>query len=248
MPPKDVKKYWKPGISIDILEAWAKINYTYPSDKDDILDQYLWFNSHIKDPNGSLLLFKHWHKAGLNQIRQLFDSSGFRSLASMNNQFGKVVNFLEYERIKKAIPKEWVRAIKRGVKMECQVTALEIVKDVKKCSNIVYNNMVQRMEISTIMRFKWEAWLDYEISDKMWASVYEDVRRLTLSTKLRFFPDRLVYGYLITNTRLVKCMKISDKCSFCNEKPEDYVHLFVNCSYVYKLWCALKKWLYYFCF
>ena len=74
------------------------------------------------------------------------------------------------------------------------------------------------------------------------------VRKLTLSTKLRYFQYRVQNRYLTTNTLLIKWGVVtSDKCYYCEVEKETIVHLLVKCKVVKSFWEKLQRWLDYIC-
>ena len=248
MSTQDVKKIVPRGICRDCIESWAEINYHVPVGTEEILSQVLWYNSHIKENNESLFI-KKWAELGMNYVKQIIKKDKFFTCEELWGKFGVRLNYIEYFRLQKAIPKEWMLVIKHGIEIKLHKTGNEIVKGVSKCSKLVYAELMSRRKDEVKSKYVWENKLGLEISDNKWKDLYKQIIKLTNSTKLRFFQYRIINNYLITNKRLCQWKIIaSDKCTFCKEETETVMHLLVGCKYVQALWSTLKRWLNYFCY
>ena len=246
---KDVTKMYKPSLLTDIICSWAKFNFFSPTSKQQILDQVIWLNSHIKE-NNKVLEMKKWIQKGIIYMSDIVVNNECMTCEQMIQKYGSIVNIIDYMRIKKAIPKEWFRIIKLNIEIETEKSGSQRVGNEKKCSKIVYESLVCKIKRDNLeARLKWEERLLYEIPTKKWLNLYKETKKLTLCTKLRFFQYRLMNNYLITNCRMSKWSKnVSPLCTFCQKEDETVIHLLCLCPMVKKLWEALKRWLYYFCF
>ena len=56
------KGFWK-----SVVQAWSIYNYFEPQTLDEVLDQYVWFNSHIK-VQGKLFCVKSYAQNGIGMI------------------------------------------------------------------------------------------------------------------------------------------------------------------------------------
>ena len=56
----------------DINIAWAKYNFHYVNNRQDILNQILWYNSHI-ECRGSVFLHAFLKSSRINAIRDIVD-------------------------------------------------------------------------------------------------------------------------------------------------------------------------------
>ena len=62
-----------------------------------------------------------------------------------------------------------------------------------------------------------------------WKDIYTLPRRVTINTNLRIFQYKLLHNILYLNKMLYKFgKKVSPLCSFCMEKPESAIHLFIH--------------------
>ena len=141
LAPRDVKVLCHDSFVRDMLLAWSAINHHRPTSANQIKNQIIWFNSFIKAKDGKPLFFKNWYNKGIIYLEQLLDRFGnYKSLAELQ-QYVKEINFLELHRLHKAIPKEWLRAIKNEVKTEIEFPAKSIVKNNTRCTKIVYDTL-----------------------------------------------------------------------------------------------------------
>ena len=246
--PKDIHKRLKDGLIKDILVAWATFNYYSVSSANQVKSQVHWFNSHIREDN-DIIFLPQWYRKGILTLGQIIQDSKLMTLDQIQRKFGKSINFIEYARVYKAIPKEWFSIIKHKISTEIDVAGTKILKDTIKCSKIIYEKLRDRDHVVSKGKLFWETELNMEFLSQDWQKLYLDVMKLTSSTKLRFFQFRIINKYLPTNVLVSKWDRtVSSLCSFCSQADETLLHLFVECSHVIKIWSMLKKWLYHFCF
>lgn len=103
---KDVRLLMKDSLFKDICAEWAQMNFSSPSSANDILQQFLWFNSHIKS-NKSWMFHENLYNVGVRKVIDLFnlDTGSFMSFDEFIEMFPSVqINFLEYYKIVAAIP------------------------------------------------------------------------------------------------------------------------------------------------
>lgn len=90
---------------------------------------------------------------------------------------------------------------------------------------------------------KWEQILNKRFDEKVFSRLFIKCRQVTQSTKLRYFQYRILIHALTTNVKVAKWdPNVSPMCTHCNIAEETYLHLFVDCQEVKKLWRALVKW------
>ena len=246
---KDVKKLIKEGIVMDVLSAWSKINFRHPTSASDVKSQVLWFNSNIKI-NSEMLCYKNWIRAGIVRFEQLITEQGiYKTMEEIQVEFGKCVNFIEYYNVRNSIPKEWMLTVKKQVEVDVKKPATQIVKDITKCTGIVYTFLRDKWQDDGKNRNKWERVLNIEIRDKTWEEMYNTTCKLTLVTKLRIFQFKICHRYLTTNETMARWDKnIDGNCALCKKELESVIHLMWECPDVQKLWKALTRWFDRYCY
>ena len=231
------------------MKAWADYNFHTPKDCSDILNQNIWFNSHITI-NNQLLFYINWFRAGIQQVSDLFNSDGeFLSLNIIGEKYKIKVDFLNWHAIKKAIPENWVSTIKLEKGKREQVInnkRLEELKDSIKGSKLIYSKLMvfeYLIPIETFSKWANELDLDY-LDEKYWLEACQNIRINTVSTSHRTFQIRYYNRILATNEKLCKMGIIeNNKCNFCDEEIESLVHMFWNCKIIKIFWTKILAWI-----
>ena len=74
-----------------------------------------------------------------------------------------------------------------------------------------------------------------------WENVYKLPFLVTIESKLRAFQFKINHNIYYTNEKLEKIKIVgSNRCTFCDDRVEDLVHLFIRCRYVNNLWEGLE--------
>ena len=77
-----------------------------------------------------------------------------------------------------------------------------------------------------------------------WKVAYQTSFQCTKSSKLITFNFKLLHRRLPTNCFLKKVgLRDDDKCSFCNKKTENLIHLFWRCEKAKNFWDSLFEWM-----
>ncbi len=106
-----------------------------------------------------------------------------------------------------------------------------------------YSNSIENPHIVPTLSVKWENLLQIAIDDETISKVLENIKVITLSTKLRSFLYRLIHLAIPTNTKLYEWKIVdSELCTFCNTEPETYVHLFWECQVAKQIWNQIEMW------
>ena len=247
MTQKDIKSRYPKSLWREIALSWLYFMYNSPKTTQGVKKQVIWFNSHIKDKN-KVMFIDEWYRAGILCVSDLIhDDNTFKTCQEMINDFGIVVNVIDYYRVMAAIPKEWKTLLKHTIN-EGSKSLVEEIADMYRISNVLYKHRILAMEKHTKERFLWEQELLCEISDRQWEDNFQNVCKMTKSTKLRFFHYRIVNRYLTTNCQVARWnTNVSSLCTFCNNEEETILHMLYLCPKVKKIWSALQRWLNYFC-
>lgn len=113
-----------------------------------------------------------------------------------------------------------------------------------KITKIIYNHMRGKSALdNSILRILWNNDLKLTLQQKQFEKIFIMYKKITTSTKLRYFQYRILVRALVLNIHVSKWNKeVSQLCSFCDEYNETTIHLFVECTHVKKIWRAMKKW------
>ena len=249
--PKEIKNYTKhESIVQSMIYAWCVVTFNSPQNKEDVLKQSMWYNTHIKVMNKVIVNQKLIEK-GIVNLSHIFNKATgtWFTYDDFCTKYGSnLINFLDYLTLTKNIPKTWKQLLKLTGNANDQSEIVKIMKSVK-VSKYVYDNMLTKSDVKFTARYKWECLLQIEITDKRWRNIITDVYTISNCTKLRWFQFRLLNHILTTNLQRSKWnTEISPKCVFCQKEDESIIHLFVTCEVVKKaIWLPLNKWLEYYC-
>ena len=246
--PSDSVRYAHTSIVKDLLKIWCVYTFCLPMNKDQVLAQAVWLNSHVKI-NMNPIFWKRYWEQGIVRIQDFFDDATqqWLSIKDFATKYGINVNFLDYLTITRNFPKDWLclMMIKGTGK---RVTAIEETINNPKVTKIVYESFIGRMNVLFKARYKWEQMLDIGILDCKWQKLLTDIYKITNCTKLHWFQYRQLNHLIYTNVFLARWSNVNSKCYYCKKEEETVLHLFVQCKYVQRtIWRPLMKWLYYFC-
>ena len=144
LSPHDTKlfenSFWQ-----STLEAWAELNYHDPQDYQDILNEILWWNSHIRVGNKPIMWSK-WVDKNIITLGDIMVNCQFKTAEELG------VNWMDLNSICSAIPQRWKNLLKDRVEGETYVDMFTKLKASKKCperricylstTNSVYKNTV----------------------------------------------------------------------------------------------------------
>lgn len=247
--PRHVKEIFPQleGFWYHVVVAWAHYNFAMPEDLDDILNQFLWYNSLIRRENVPFVLPRAY-RAGILRVGHIVNCRGeFMSYDELINQFGGCITWLEYLQIQSAFHPEWLRLIRLGpINFQATLTKFQRLTQNNKWSGLVYDQLI---EVDGDMKVlskceRWSRYLEVDITYAHFRKSFENVLRTTLSTKLRDFQFRLLHCIIFLNDKLFQWKKVdSPLCTFCNKHKENYMHLFINCEKVKPIWQQLKTYI-----
>ena len=96
-------------------------------------------------------------------------------------------------------------------------------------------------------RGKWEQELGQTIVPNEFASLFQDIYKVTNVPKYRSFQYRLLNRAIVNNVLLHRWKILeSDCCTFCQKNAETYTHLFVMCEKTQIIWVHLERYMYIF--
>lgn len=243
-------KFPKHTIWNEIWVQWCLENYKdeiiYP---DEILNQNLWFNSHIRIQN-KVVCYKTWENKGIRWVNDLlFEENDmtlrFLTLEEFKDHYDLNPNALTYLGLKDAIPKDWKRRLwNHNGAIEDNIEDLKLADKLienKEKTRTMYKTILKRKsEKPTNALNKWMADIQNSTTQQEILNVHYKQRFTTRDNKLRSFN----YNFLQRNIpyeRRLHLMKIKEtpNCKDCN-MPETILHLYWTCPKSKRLWERLK--------
>ena len=214
--------FWKEVIKlcIDLQE----INNV----KEEFHREYIWFNNHINIKSEN---YTRWVKKGILTIGQLLNNNGrFLSLDEFNVKFGLRCNFLEFNGVIKAIPREWKTIIYNTNILELTEHEPSIcdVINAERPGKLLYNILIDRNSKKPIAFYSWNNMM--QIDEREFKELLLNYKISITDLKLCEFQYKLLHRIVPCNNWLTKVgIKNNVKCDHCDE-IEDIEHLFWDCS------------------
>ena len=241
-------KFWQ-----SVLVSWFKMSYNRPENREEILNQSLWYNSFIKCKS-KVLFYQGWQNAGVNYIKDIVDENGkFLPYQIFEQKYGTVTNYVEYYGVTSAIEQEWkskIRSRQRiaqvGEYCDLNRSRVEWVRNSNHITQDVYNKLRKTFaHFPSHLVDKWRAELNNgEIDNDFISNSLGKLYAASISTKIRQFQYRLINRIIVTNVHLYKWRKKENSlCELCQEEEESYKHLFADCKHVRPYWEKVCNWI-----
>ena len=156
------------------------------------------------------------------------------------------MNFLRFEAVIAAIPKQWFEIILNEGRNTNDLVPWYIkqIKADQKPGKRAYQQFRNTIATTNIKsEQKWQENLNIVTDESFWADIYTSTK-CTKETKLRNFQYKLLTRILPTNKLLYTCkLKETQLCSLCGLYTETLEHLFYDCKVTYSLLLQLTDWL-----
>ena len=139
-----INKFW-----IEVLESWCEYNFFHPEKCNDILNQSIWFNSHIRI-DGKIIFYKKWFNVGIKYIGHITKyENGKRAFLTAQECSDKYVKIdvLRYNGIIHALSKNWKISIKNRDGEFSQKFKLDKTLSGKNLSKKIYSDLLQDIYI-----------------------------------------------------------------------------------------------------
>ncbi len=240
----NITKNVKSSFWSDVLKHWSAMTYKEPAGTQEILKQRIWYNSFIRIENKPVF-WKKWLDAGIKCIEDLITENRFLTFEEFLQRYNIQTNFLQFHSIVRAIPRNWKGILNNVVNnnQTVKTSMFNVITTCDKPSQIAYKKIIGTITVSPDhLLEKWSNELHEDIDKEFMYNCFSKLYASTSMTKLRSFQFRLLHRIIGINTKLYKWgITDSDKCSFCNENEETFVHLFYNCNHVLPFWTKVKK-------
>ena len=241
----DVGTFIKDTFWKDVFEAW----FEYKDAHDDFTrmnTEILWCNSSVRIANQPIL----WEKAlrkGLIQIGQLFENGQVITKDEARNRYD--LSVLSYNALISAIPRKYKLYFKENranLKTDVNFTFANMMSKRKDLSKTVYRSLL-KVESMEALKQRWRKDTCETLETDGFMQYHREIYVITNVPKLRSFQYRMLHRAIITNVNLYRWGRRDDMlCTFCNQEPETYRHLFVMCTEIRNLWILAEEKMYKF--
>ena len=245
---KEIPTFYK-----NIHKHFMKYFKKQPENLNEILDESLWLNEHIKIKN-NYIYFKNWEEKNILKVRDLFNQFGkLMKHEDLTEKYKINTNFLHTLQIHDSLPVEWIRHIK-NTHTNLPSTNTEI--------NIKINDKVQELNMTSSKQFYWHIininkhhptcilkWSEiYNTLNKsynlQWKKIFNLSFYICRETKIQSFQYNIIHRTIACNRWLYNIKILdSDICIICNNnEPETIQHFFLLCNKVNHFWVSFNNW------
>ena len=239
--------FWK-----SVVQAWCIYNFSIPSNRTEIYNQQIWYNSFIlveKKP----IFYQYLYTKGITFLKDLVNDDGY--IMPVHDILAKYdldhSCIMALNSIVGAVPQQWKLMIENihqnpegslqySSNFQKAITSYSITK-------FIYHSLVKKRakSFSDKLIDKWADDLRPYITDRaLMSNCFGLIIKSTISPKHRAFQFKLLHRVLVTNKMLYDWKLIdSNLCSFCNQHTETIFHMLWECTPVQNLWTSLFQWL-----
>ena len=203
----DVSKLFKTGENFwaQVLHAWSNINYWSPTTVGEILQQLLWYNSHIRRENLPFY-WAPWYRAGIQTIRDLWNVEEHEpyTAAYLSQKHNIDVGWLQLNSVWAAIPQVWkaelyANATDHGIRPDM----CDTLGSMEGVTKRIYNMLIDNEGCINTYQKMWCA-KGLNIEENEYKILFTNNHLCTKISKYRSFQYKLLLGKIFPNAVLHK--------------------------------------------
>jgi len=238
--PKSISEFYRA-----VLQSWKDIQSDQIHSIDDIKEQYLWYNHHLRF-NANKRYMRDYIDKGLVKIQDILKTNGhFKDIHDLVLEYDiDRSSFLFYQSIINTIPTKWKAMLTGNIVANVNEDDIRPNRyDITRTScKQIYNDLVSKRKDTSKANVKYSAMFD--ITDDQWQVYYLMCVNLKITNKAKENQYKILHDYVATNKLLYKIKVLdSPRCNFCELYTQDTCHLFVECMDVKNFWFGLNEWL-----
>ena len=230
----------------NVLLTWCKYHYYEPQTQEEILEQIIWYNSHLRVNNKVLVPKNKWvPNSEIMYISDIVDDFG-RPLPyiEVKEKFATELSWLQYYNVISSIPPVWrAELVSANDFAEKPKITLERICGCAKPSQYIYNFLIENVYNESTDRYAAKWFERFGITTLTYDDYYKyhkNIVKITKVTKLRDFQYRLLLNKIFTNDLLYKWGKVeSPICEHCND-IQTPIHLLCLCDQSKNMWKYVK--------
>lgn len=240
----DVKHICKDGFWSDVVKTWSQLYPREPSNPTQIAAQTIWYNTHIKIA-GKVIFYPKAHEAGMFYLYNIWNKlqNTFFSFEQIQEIYGlNTLTYIQYFGILSAIPAHWIRELKntRNI-VETFQWPYETFEG--KMTSIVYDKIVSDKKALIKVNERWNLKLRTNTEYDTFLQSFENIYKLTSSTKIRNFQFRFLHRIVFCSNKLFRWKVVdSPRCTFCDNDIETLEHLYFYCVVTKRFWEMFQAW------
>jgi exonuclease III len=231
----------------EVMKIWCKENFYTPSNIDEIYNQPIWLNSHIK-VNGKVINWKKWKENRIYWIADILfeedNSLRFLKYEELCDNEESKINWMEYNSLISAIPKSWKSTIKEDTQNLEETEDHKLIDQIlnqKRPMNYMYKKIIKKKITQPKESIeKWKRDLSSHLDLTEILSGHNNNHLCSVNSKLRSFNCNFLNRNVPYNRRLHKMgLEPTNKCQWCT-KEETILHLYWECKESRKIWEKLS--------
>lgn len=204
--PKDIVRNCNESVFREMLMLWAERNFTEPCNVNEILQEYLWYNSNIRKQN-NWMFDQKMYAHGIRRVIDLYnlDNGQFMSYDEFSNEYPNVTDFLMYASLIASIPRRWKEVLRANApSVDADAVSWQerfnIMLHKGKLSKQIYDLMRDEiaMDNSTLL-ILWNNDLRVSMQQRDLDKLFIMIRKLVMSTKYQYFQYRILVRALTLN-------------------------------------------------
>jgi hypothetical protein len=235
----------------DLLHTWDDIHSNTPVNREQVCEQILWNNSHIKIAK-KMINYKQWQSHNINSVQDIVDKNGkFLTKTAISEAYNINPSFLQYQSLISAIPSTWKKLLAdKSSKHTEQNYIKQCIVNINKnkhnlddiSTNDLYWHFVSTFSQRPTSEKKWNEKLEFEIDENMFNLIYVNDKGLTNDTSIQNFQYKVTHRIMACNYNL-KIWKIKETniCDYCTELDTIEHHL-VECKICMDFWKSIFNW------
>ena len=229
----------------NVLEAWSRFNFISKiEEQKTVLNQVIWFNSHLKIGK-KIFFFSKPYKEGLLNISQIVDPQGnFLPTDVLIAMFD--LTLMQINSLIACIPKSWKKLLKSTPYLTHEIVSpkYELFKNRTKCVSYYYRELNWSHTCPSQIYEKWIRKTQIDIPFDDFFNIFDNIKIQTTNVKLRSFQYRFLHCAIVLNRNLyLWTIKSDESCTNCSRSQENITHFFWECNIAQELW----TWVYNFC-
>jgi hypothetical protein len=230
----------------EVWKTWCTENFYNPELLDEILNQSLWWNSHIKI-NGKPLFNKIWYNAGIRWLQDILmennEGRRWKTKEEIRAEYNLTIKTMDYNSIKSAVPRVWKQAIRNDQEMEDEeeYKLIDQIKDSKKPTKYMYEELIKGKKEEPIKAMnKWRRDMANNMENNRILKGHIQNHWCTLNNKIRSYNFNFLNRNIPYNKKLMDMKKKPDaKCNTCGG-IETLIHMYWYCPAKFTLWMHLS--------
>ena len=226
---------------VKALESYH-VNYSIHTQPEISMNSPIWFN-----PNINISFVKKWDDKGLKCLGDIFEEHGVvKTREKLSDDFKIKFNFIDYTRLIKSIPNDFVLQNivfdREEMNPWRQEHVLTILGDTKSNQMIKHEFLKRKHHLPIIE--KWETVLLIPEDSSFWNKTFTLLKTCNQDKWMQMFQYKILHRILATNKKLFQ-YKIIDSplCNYCGLEDESIQHLFCECDLATTIWQDIIEWL-----